>query len=39
MMNPSSLPHDNLMRATELIGTQVAPALREELDGNDAKEI
>lgn len=29
MMNPASLPHDKLMRATELIGTQVAPALRE----------
>jgi probable LLM family oxidoreductase len=34
MMNPASLPHENLMRATELIGTQVAPALREELDGS-----
>jgi probable LLM family oxidoreductase len=30
MMNPGSLPHDKLMRATELIGTQVAPTLREE---------
>ena len=39
MMNPASLPHDKLMRATELIGTQVAPALREELVGNDAKDI
>jgi probable LLM family oxidoreductase len=28
MMNPASLPHEKLMRATELIGTQVAPALR-----------
>jgi len=29
MMNPASLPHENLMRATKLIGTRVAPALRE----------
>jgi probable LLM family oxidoreductase len=29
MMNPASLPHEKLMRATELIGTHVAPALRE----------
>jgi probable LLM family oxidoreductase len=28
MMNPASLPHEKLMRATELIGTRVAPALR-----------
>jgi alkanesulfonate monooxygenase SsuD/methylene tetrahydromethanopterin reductase-like flavin-dependent oxidoreductase (luciferase family) len=37
MMNPASLPHDKLMRATELIGTRVAPALRElsKNDGND----
>jgi len=34
MMNPASLPHEKLMRATELIGTHVAPALREALDGN-----
>lgn len=39
MMNPALLPHDKLMRATELIGTHVAPALREELVGNDAKDI
>jgi probable LLM family oxidoreductase len=39
MMNPASLPHDKLMRATELIGRQVAPALREELVGSDAKDI
>ena len=32
MMNPGSLPHDKLMRATELIGKQVAPSLHEELD-------
>src|SRR5712691_1563917 len=29
MMNPASIPHAKLMRATELIGTRVAPALRE----------
>ncbi len=29
MMNPGSLSHDKLMRATKLIGTRVAPALRE----------
>jgi probable LLM family oxidoreductase len=29
MMNPASLPHAKLMRATELIGTRVAPSLRE----------
>ena len=28
-MNPASLPHAKLMRATKLIGTRVAPALRE----------
>lgn len=37
MMNPGSLPHEKLMRATELIGKQVAPALHEELDGNDVR--
>jgi probable LLM family oxidoreductase len=37
MMNPASLPHEKLMRATELIGTQIAPALREELDGSDVE--
>ena len=36
MMNPASLPHEKLMRATELIGTQIAPALREP-DGSDVK--
>jgi len=30
-MNAASLPHDKLMRAIELIGTQVAPAVREKL--------
>jgi alkanesulfonate monooxygenase SsuD/methylene tetrahydromethanopterin reductase-like flavin-dependent oxidoreductase (luciferase family) len=29
MMNPASLPHSKLMRATELIGRRVAPALHE----------
>ena len=28
MMNPASLPHAKLIRATELIGPHVAPALR-----------
>jgi len=30
-MNPGSLSQDKLMRAIELIGTRVAPALRKEL--------
>jgi len=30
-MNASSLPHAKLMRAIELLGTRVAPALRKEL--------
>ena len=29
MMNPASLPHEKLMRSTKLIGTRIAPALRE----------
>jgi probable LLM family oxidoreductase len=29
MMNPASLPHSKLMQATKLIGTRIAPALRE----------
>jgi probable LLM family oxidoreductase len=29
MMNPASLPHEKLMQATKLIGTCIAPALRE----------
>lgn len=37
-MNAASLPHVKLMRAIELIGTQVAPALREELDGKDGRD-
>jgi hypothetical protein len=35
MMNAASLPHVKLMRAIELIGTRVAPALCEQLRGND----
>jgi len=35
MMNPASLPHGKLMRATKLIGTHIVPALHEELDGNN----
>src|SRR5215211_2974998 len=38
MMNPASLPHVKLMRAIELIGTRVAPALREELVRNDGRD-
>ena len=30
-MNASSLPHAKLMKAIEMLGTRVAPALREEL--------
>jgi probable LLM family oxidoreductase len=33
-MNAASLPQAKMMRAIELIGTRVAPALREELGGN-----
>lgn len=33
-MNAASLPHAKLMRAIELIGTRVSPALREQL-GDD----
>ncbi|MGA8565256.1 MAG: LLM class flavin-dependent oxidoreductase [Nitrososphaeraceae archaeon] len=29
MMNPASLPHEKLMRATKLISTRIAPALRQ----------
>jgi signal transduction histidine kinase len=29
IMNPASLPHEKLMRATKLIGTRIAPAFRE----------
>ncbi|MDQ4015649.1 MAG: LLM class flavin-dependent oxidoreductase [Thermoproteota archaeon] len=37
-MNAASLPHMKLMPAIELLGKQVAPALREELGGNDGRE-
>src|SRR5688500_12037654 len=37
-MNAASLPHVKLMRAIELIGTQVAPGLREELGGYDGRD-
>ena len=37
-MNVASLPQAKLMRAIELIGTRVAPALREELGGNDGRD-
>jgi len=30
-MNAASLPHEKLLRAIELLGTQVVPALREEV--------
>jgi hypothetical protein len=30
-MNASSLPHDKLMRAIEVLGTRVAPLLGKEL--------
>jgi alkanesulfonate monooxygenase SsuD/methylene tetrahydromethanopterin reductase-like flavin-dependent oxidoreductase (luciferase family) len=36
MMNPASLPHDKLMRATKLIGMHVAPVLRE-MNENEVK--
>jgi probable LLM family oxidoreductase len=34
-MNAASLPQVKIMRAIELIGTRVAPALREELGGDE----
>jgi probable LLM family oxidoreductase len=37
-MNAASLPHIKMMRAIELLGTQVAPALREESSGNDGRD-
>jgi probable LLM family oxidoreductase len=39
MMNPGSLSQDKLMQATKLICTQVAPALREQLDDIGANNI
>jgi probable LLM family oxidoreductase len=35
-MNASSLPHAKLMQAIEVVGTRVAPALREALAGDEA---
>jgi probable LLM family oxidoreductase len=35
MMNPASLPHDKLMQATELIGTEIVPALHEVAGTNE----
>jgi probable LLM family oxidoreductase len=34
-MNAASLPHAKLMRAVEMLGTQVAPKLRKELANHD----
>jgi hypothetical protein len=31
-MNAASLPHSKLMRAIEMIGTRVAPVVRERLE-------
>lgn len=39
MMNPASLPHAKLMRATELIGTRIAPALREIGESENYAEV
>jgi probable LLM family oxidoreductase len=39
MMNPASLPHSKLMRATELIGTRIAPALRKIGESENYVEI
>ena len=39
MMNPGSLPQEKLIRATKLICTQVAPALREQLGDPGANNI
>ena len=37
-MNAASLSHVKLMRATELLGTRVAPTLREEIGGDDGRD-
>src|SRR5215203_4911673 len=37
-MNAASLSQVKMMRAIELLGTQVAPALREEFGGNDGRD-
>jgi alkanesulfonate monooxygenase SsuD/methylene tetrahydromethanopterin reductase-like flavin-dependent oxidoreductase (luciferase family) len=36
-MNAASLPHAKLMRAIDLIGKSVVPALREEIGGDDVR--
>jgi alkanesulfonate monooxygenase SsuD/methylene tetrahydromethanopterin reductase-like flavin-dependent oxidoreductase (luciferase family) len=36
-MDPGSLSQEKLMRAIELIGTRVVPALREELDRDESE--
>lgn len=35
MMNPSSLPHEKLIRATKLIGTKVVPVLHQHIGEYD----
>jgi probable LLM family oxidoreductase len=37
-MNAASLPHAKLMQAIELLGTRVAPVLREEIVGNNGRD-
>jgi hypothetical protein len=37
-MNVASLSQVKMMRAIELLGTRVAPALREELGENDERD-
>ena len=37
-MNAASLSHVKLMRAIELLGTRVAPTLREEIGGTDRRD-
>jgi hypothetical protein len=36
-MDPGSLSQEKLMRAIELVGTRIVPALREELDRNKSR--
>jgi probable LLM family oxidoreductase len=38
-LNASSLPHANLMRAIEVIGTKVAPAVRQRLPQDAARAV
>jgi hypothetical protein len=35
-MNAASLPHAKLMKAIEMLGTSVAPAVRKELASSEA---